>query len=217
MQAIACMRNARTLKTKTIRRIPARERLIKAGAAVFGRDGLAGATTRAIAREAGVNEVTLFRLFGSKEKLLAAVVGQTFDVAQPVTCPSLPDATGILRADLANYARTYDSILTENLPLIRTLIGEIHHHRSQEKKVADGIFRPLRVEIIARLKQLRGQESLRADMSPVAAVDLLGGMVFAGVLRRNSPNCPTEYTAAEYLDNCVEVLARGIQRGPERS
>jgi hypothetical protein len=42
-------------------------------------------------------------------------------------------------------------------------------------------------------------------------------MILAGVLRRNSPNCPTEYTPVEYLDMCVEVLARGIQQTPKRA
>ncbi len=51
---------------------------------VFARDGLNGATTRAIAREAAVNEVTLFRLFRSKERLLAAVVGETFGDRNPL-------------------------------------------------------------------------------------------------------------------------------------
>ena len=51
-----------------------RERLLNAAARAFARDGLRGATTREIAREAGVNEVTLFRHFKSKEQLLRAVL-----------------------------------------------------------------------------------------------------------------------------------------------
>ena len=38
-----------------------RGRLLEAAMQVFARDGLHKATTRVIAREAGVNEVTLFR------------------------------------------------------------------------------------------------------------------------------------------------------------
>ena len=49
-------------------------RLLKAASEVFAASGIAGATTREIARVAGVNEVTLFRHFQSKEQLLAAVV-----------------------------------------------------------------------------------------------------------------------------------------------
>src|SRR5580698_6366414 len=119
MQASACMIKATIKKVKAT---PARQRLLKAAANVFGRDGLNGATTRAISREAGVNEVTLFRLFGSKENLLEAVVGQTFDAPTSPTKPKLPKMSGDLRRDLMGYARVYESILTANLPLIRSML-----------------------------------------------------------------------------------------------
>jgi AcrR family transcriptional regulator len=56
----------------------ARERILRAASALMAREGPKGATTRAIAGEAGVNEVTLFRLFGSKERLFQAVVDSLF-------------------------------------------------------------------------------------------------------------------------------------------
>jgi AcrR family transcriptional regulator len=192
-------------------RPPARQRLLAAASTLFARDGLQGATTRAIAQAARVNEVTLFRLFRSKENLLAEVVGRTFDEPAAEPNPVLPPSSGNLRKDLAGYAREYDSRLTANLPLIRTLIGEIHRHRSHERKVADGIFRPLRLELLSCLRELQHRGGLRRDVKPAIAADLLGGMVFAGVLRRSSPNKPSEYAAADYLEACVEVLARGIE------
>src|ERR1700757_4369152 len=97
-----------TTKSSRSRRGAARQRLLDAAARVFARDGLDGATTRAIAREARVNEVTLFRLFQSKENLLAAVVGCTFDGPKTGRAPALPAATGDLRKDLTNYARLYE-------------------------------------------------------------------------------------------------------------
>jgi AcrR family transcriptional regulator len=54
----------------------ARQRIIEAALALFGQMGYARATTRAIAAAAGVNEVTLFRHFGSKKGLLLACMAQ---------------------------------------------------------------------------------------------------------------------------------------------
>ena len=51
-----------------------RERILDAAARVYAKHGFRGATTRLIAIEAGVNEVTLFRTFGSKGALLEAVL-----------------------------------------------------------------------------------------------------------------------------------------------
>ena len=47
-----------------------REKLIEAAARVYAEAGFRGATTRRIADEAGVNEITIFRLFGSKAALI---------------------------------------------------------------------------------------------------------------------------------------------------
>src|SRR5450631_1601625 len=52
-----------------------RARILEAAARVYAKHGFRGATTRLIAIEAGVNEVTLFRTFGSKGALLEAVLG----------------------------------------------------------------------------------------------------------------------------------------------
>ncbi|MDI6712494.1 MAG: helix-turn-helix domain-containing protein [Anaerosomatales bacterium] len=50
-----------------------RDKILEAAAELFARNGYAGTTTRAIAERAGVNEVTLFRRFGSKRGLLEAL------------------------------------------------------------------------------------------------------------------------------------------------
>jgi AcrR family transcriptional regulator len=50
-----------------------RDRIIAAARHIFELQGARGATTREIARRAGVNETTIFRLFGSKNALLAAM------------------------------------------------------------------------------------------------------------------------------------------------
>lgn len=53
-----------------------RDRILQAAGRLFGEVGYSRATTRAIAAAAGVNEVTLFRHFSSKQNLLVAFVRQ---------------------------------------------------------------------------------------------------------------------------------------------
>ena len=50
----------------------AKEKLLRAAVKVFSEKGFSGASTREIAKRAGVNPVTLFRTFASKEQLYAA-------------------------------------------------------------------------------------------------------------------------------------------------
>ncbi len=191
-----------------------RQRLLDAAARVFAQSGFEGATTRAIAREAGVNEVTLFRHFQTKEKLLAAVVQSTLDqqdaalVSHPHTGPAAaPD----LRAVLLDIARRYEQMLSVNMPLIRTLIGEIHRHSEHEVRVRKSIFVPLKAELLATVRDAQAAGRLRPEVDATLAADLFGGMVFMDALRRCGPTAP-EYTPAAHQAACVDLFVRGVER-----
>lgn len=203
MQAFTCMHNVKTAPA------PARDRLLAAATRIFARDGLNGATTREIAREAGVNEVTLFRLFESKERLLEAVVQQNFGPDAPAPSVPIPAPTADFAADLLAHGRTYEKLLHENLPLIRAMLGEIHHHhRVSQQQVFRGIFRPLRTALVARLELAQTAGELRADVLPALLADLFGGMIFTGVLSRAS-HVPKDYSSAEHLAAAVDLIVRG--------
>jgi AcrR family transcriptional regulator len=190
---------------------------LEAAARVFARDGLAGATTRAIARDAGVNEVTLFRLFKSKDRLLEAVVGQTFGPDAPDASPTLPPPTGDLRADLRALARIYESLLVRNLPLVRTMIGELHHrHHDQEKQVFRSIFLPVKQAVLQRFELAAQAGQLRAGCRPDILSDLLGGMIFTGVLRRANSQLRIDYGASTYLDAAIDLTLDGALTSSRR-
>jgi AcrR family transcriptional regulator len=195
----------------TTRRAPTRQRLLTAAAQVFARDGLAGSTTREIARTAGVNEVTLFRHFQTKAGLIAAVVGQNFgaQVAQAQT-PAI--STANLHADLTEQARRYDHLLKENITLIRTMIGEIHHHEDHERQVFKAIFRPLRTTLLERIERAVKENELSDDTSPEVLTDLFSAMIFTGALRRCSSHIKIEYSATSYLNAAVNLIVRGAAK-----
>lgn len=64
-----------------------RARILEAAARVYAQHGYRGATTRRIADEAGVNEITVFRHFGNKGALLDCVA-QECGISE--TVPPLP-------------------------------------------------------------------------------------------------------------------------------
>jgi AcrR family transcriptional regulator len=207
VQATTCMHPA---NEKPRRRPPARQLLLSAAARVFARDGLEGATTRAISREAGVNEVTLFRHFGTKEHLIEAVVGSAFGKAAGAAARKPPAVTRSLRADLASFALSYEELLVANLPLIRTMIGEIHRHALCQHQALKGIFWPMRAALVERLGRASRSGEARPGLNPSIAADLFAGAIFSSVLRRVGPGARRDYGAAEYREGCVEVFIHGI-------
>jgi AcrR family transcriptional regulator len=65
-----------------------RDRILEAAKRVYAKHGFRGATTRLIAIEADVNEVTIFRTFGSKAALFDSLM-QSHVAQSPL--PVLPD------------------------------------------------------------------------------------------------------------------------------
>jgi AcrR family transcriptional regulator len=186
------------------------DRLIDAAGRIFARDGLEAATTRAIAREAGLNEVTLFRHFGTKAGVLAAVVQRTCGVGEPPA--RMPD-TGDLAADLKGFAHQYETALRANFPLIRTFIGEAERHHSYAQRVLHGIFLPLRADLVARLQRAQVAGEISASPEAEIGADLLSGMIFAGVLREAAALKRLAYTAAHYHESCVAVFWAALTSG----
>jgi AcrR family transcriptional regulator len=194
-----------------------RQRLLDAAARVFAQHGLAGSTTRAIAEEAGVNEVTLFRHFQTKDRLLAAVVGETFNAETgPESATALAFA-GDLRSDLLALAHHYEKLLKHNLPLVRTLLGEIQHrHRAHEKQVFIGIFGPVKAALLTRIRTAQAAGELGVVVRADILADLFASMIFTGVLRRAAPDIKLDYPASTYLEAAVDLVLRGAGAGPAR-
>jgi AcrR family transcriptional regulator len=184
----------------------AHDRLLAAAERVFAQRGLVGATTREIAQEAGVNEVTLFRHFRSKQGLLAAVIEHVF--AAPAE-PAADIHSSGLRGTLETFAQTYAGRLRRNFALIRVLVGEIQHCDEQEVRVLREVFRPQRQELIAALREAQVRREVREDASLPITADQFAGMIFIGILRGSMP-LTREYGAERYLEECVETMVRAL-------
>ena len=104
-----------------------REKLIDAAAAVYAETGFRGATTRRIADEAGVNEITIFRLFGSKAALIDEAL-RTRGVSRPGALPTLPDEPLDPERELAEWCGAHLEMLRAERALIRKTMSE-HEER----------------------------------------------------------------------------------------
>ena len=105
----------------------ARELLLEAALKVFAEHGTRGATTRRIAHAAGVNEVTLFRHFGSKEGLLREALA-TSPRALAFVDTHLPETPVDPEAELTEFCRHHHQALFESRSIIRKCMGEFEEH-----------------------------------------------------------------------------------------
>ncbi len=99
-----------------------RDRILEAAARVYALHGYRGATTRLIANEAGVNEVTLFRTFGSKDSLFEELArGQ----ANAAVVAELPERPVHPERELTKWCRSVLDTLTQHRSFLRKSMSEM--------------------------------------------------------------------------------------------
>jgi AcrR family transcriptional regulator len=111
-------------------------RILDAAARVYALLGFRGATTRRIAEEAGVNEVTLFRTFGSKEALIAEALRSRASAQSGAL--ALPADPRDPEQELTAWATAHLAELRESRALIRQAMSDMEERPNVAPCVASG-------------------------------------------------------------------------------
>lgn len=184
-----------------------RDRITQAALGVFSTKGYAGATTREIATAAGVNEVTLFRHFGNKARLLVAVMENYSAI--PVIVDTLQhDLTGNYRQDLKTIAMHILALWEQRKQLIMIMMMEAQHH-PQEVKMLTHVPRKVR-EYLSEYLQGLSQKGIVKPVNFVASSQAFVSGLFAYFLTSKLFGADFHpYSTEEYVDNFVEIFVSG--------
>lgn len=117
-----------------------RARIIAAAARVYAEFGFRGATTRRIATAAGVNEVTLFRMFGSKAALIEEAVRSSAAASnQCEMCAALlPEVPADPERELTAWATAHLERLRACRSLIRKTMAEFEERPNAAPCATEG-------------------------------------------------------------------------------
>ncbi len=158
-----------------------REKILAAAARVYAEAGFRGATTRRIASEAGVNEVTLFRQFGSKSALIGEAIGLAGGGDEP---SALPDEPRNPESELRAWAGAHLRMLRERRSLIRKCMGEFEEH--PEMMPPCGTPPAVAADALCEyLDQLRARGLAGAEFDSRNAATMLMGALFADAMGRD--------------------------------
>ncbi|MES1262659.1 MAG: TetR/AcrR family transcriptional regulator [Acidobacteriota bacterium] len=198
-----------TTPSRTVSKPSTSERLIQAALEMFSVRGIA-ATTREIADAAGVNEVTLFRLFESKERLLGAVVQEVVQAeSEALDRVDLEDFD--IRRDIVAVAQVFYDTHHRYQAFLRTILAHRMNPKLTEEIVREAV-QPLREKFIRYLAEGQRRGVIRENLDLRPTVDAFTGMIFAAVLRR-AVYTPV-YTSEAYLATCVDLFLNGICTRP---
>lgn len=191
----------------------ARDRIIKASTKLFTERGYAGTTTRAIAELAEVNEVTLFRHFGTKEKLAKAIMDQFGGLA--IADELEQRLSGDYAIDLTIIGTAMLNVMTERSDAVRMAICEAGNFPEFQQLVADNP-RQLRRMLARYFKQQMDADLVHTGHPEVLAQAFLGMFFSYAVLQgflldTVQPILPND----EIVEQFVTIFVRGTQKKAE--
>ncbi len=100
------------------------KKILVAATKLFSEFGYSGISTRKIAEQAGVNELTIFRIFKSKSNLLQAVI-RYFAFEGNIVEKVAHEITGDIKKDIQIFSDTYYMFLQNNIKMYLIQIREI--------------------------------------------------------------------------------------------
>ena len=198
-----------------MRAVNTRTGILNAACGVFAQHGFRGSTTRRIADAAGVNEITIFRQFGSKEALIREAMQHLTQSANIATLPETP-------VDPPHELTVWSESLMQHLRLrssiIRKTMSEIEE-RPEMSECASYLPRMASSDLCDYLGALRKQGKIRADFEPKTAAAMLMGALFADAMGRDMMPDVYPQSVPEAAHTYSELLlqALGVENGAAHS
>ena len=188
--------------------------MLQAALRVYSTAGTRGATTRRIAREAGVNEVTLFRQFGSKEALLRDALQLIYDRS---ILKRLPGEPAHPARELTDWCGLHHAFIIRNRSMLRITMAELAEHPDH---VTHACRIPIQVsdELHTYVRRLRARGVAAGRWHARAATAMLLGAVYQDAMQRDIMPGLFSVSPQDAIRQYVALFlaAIGVQR-PRRS
>ena len=183
-----------------------RERILRAATELYAETGFRGTTTRQIAQRAGVNEVTVFRHFGSKTALLHEAIRCACARPEPNLLPDPPQRP---REELLQWARSTWEALWKRRGVIRTAMGESEEHPELYPKETSATACAGR-ELAGYLQRLCELGLAEPLLDVPAATATLMGTLFADAMTRDILPFVYRREPAQAIAEYVTLFLRAI-------
>ncbi|MGB7087140.1 MAG: TetR family transcriptional regulator [Phormidesmis sp.] len=193
----------------TEKKLSSREKIIRSALSLFADQGITATTTKQIAEQAGVNEVTLFRQFGSKQGLLLAVLKEA-SILEKMQA-ALTDIVGS-NAPLMAYSESGLALLAKVPELVRSLIGEAGQSPLANQQALGQALRQANQQTIGYLSRAPQHPLSRLPIEDAAS--LLNTLLLGyAVMDFSSDDHGLWQSQANFL-TAVERLLLGAERSP---
>ena len=188
-----------------------RRKIIQAAMYVFSRSGFSGATTRKIAKKAGISEAMIYSHFKDKEDLYSAIIDQKMQESEPLYYPldamRKKDDERVFETIVSNFIQRY----SEDTTFLRLLLfSALEGHELAGMFVAGPVRRFF--EFLAEYVRERIDEGALKTVNPEIASRCLVGMVNYFILLKKIYGDETLQSIElnEVIDTMIKIFCRGI-------
>ena len=182
-----------------------RTRILEAATKVYAEVGYRGATTRRIAAEAGCNELSLFRHFGSKEALIHEAVACCGPESKLIPLPDVPVDP---YTEIRQWAGLHFAQIRQHQSLIRTTIGELEEHPDLVRP--SDPYALAYDQLGAYVATLQADGRALADVDPKSAAAVLLNSILLNAIMRDVMPVLIPEDADLHVDQFVRLFLRGI-------
>ena len=192
-----------------------RDEILAAAGEVFAQHGFRGSTTRRIADAAGVNEITIFRQFGSKEALLREAMQCMKESGGLARLPEIPSDP---ERELTEWSDSFIKHLRLRSSIIRKTMSELEE-RPEMSESASFIPRQASSELCKYLLALKRQGRTSEKFDPKTAAAMLMGAIFSDAMGRGMmPEVfPQPKEKAAHMYTVLLLRALGVEIGSRRT
>jgi len=188
-----------------------RQRIINAAVELFAAQGVTETTTKAVAKAAKVNEVTLFRHFGNKHGLLLAVISESpvFQELSEYLKTQATQTTSIYQA-LKNYCQDRLQALEQSPNLVRSVVGEAGNYPLENRQALGRSLKEANHYVAEFLATVMEREQLNAHLPPQKLASLLNIMLLGyAVMEFTSEFHELWHDKDEFLEDLVTLFLMG--------
>ncbi len=183
-----------------------RDKILNAAIDLFSQNGFKGVTTKQIAEAASVNEVTLFRQFGSKKKIFEEVM-EVFHFETELKTAFKKGIVWDLEQDLVYISKIYYEYMKKNKKLILTGVKESigpnnaeYPHEKFPKKIK-GL-------LIEYFEEMQNREKMIQENPEVQAIIFLFTNFGSAINYELLEVKITEVSLEEFIKNSVNIFVK---------
>lgn len=200
-------------------RNPTRQRLVNAAIELFAAQGVTETTTKQIAELADVNEVTLFRHFGSKHGLLLAAIEEAAVFTHiGETLVQQANQANQLDQALKNYANACLNALDRVPAMVRSVVGEAGQYPAENREALGRGFSQANHFVAQYFETVIERGQLHTHLPAEKLASLLNGTLLGyAVIELTSEFHDLWQDHEEFLENLVTLFLQGAVSSREPS